>query len=89
MLIIINTNAYSGTAEMEYACSSIPGMDECKRMNSSSFWVIMSNASIRHDYRNYGSMLCNGGQRNFGVSKGYSITFWSRDQRELYKYRCY
>ena len=61
LLILIGTNVYAGNAEMEYACSSIPGMYECKRMNSSSFWVIMSNSSIIHNYQEYGSMLCNGG----------------------------
>jgi hypothetical protein len=89
LLITIPYQAFAGINDMENACESIPGMYECKSMNSSSFWVVISNSSLNHNYQSYGSMLCDGGKRNFNVNKGYSITFWNRNGGELYKYRCY
>ena len=88
-LLLFTSQAFAGKVEMERACESIPGVDECKMMNGFSFWVIMSNSSQNHNYPEYGSLLCHGGQQKFGVKKGYSITFWSRSQRELGKYRCF
>ena len=74
---------------MEKACSSIPGILECERVAQSSFWVFIENQYENHNYDSYGEMLCYGGQKSFGVKIGYSITFWSRNQKELPKYRCY
>jgi hypothetical protein len=35
-------------------------------------------------------MLCNGGQQNFGVKKGYTITFWNAyTKKPIKKFRCF
>jgi len=50
----------------------------------------MSNPNAGHDFDYYGSMLCNGGQQNFGVAKGYTITFWNAyTKKPIKKFRCY
>ena len=87
--IIFSPLSFAGNQEMEKACSSIPGILECKRVAQSSFWVFIENQYQNHNYDSYGEMLCYGGQKNFGVKIGYSITFWSRNRKELAKYRCY
>jgi hypothetical protein len=86
---VFSTISYAGNLEHEKACSSIPGILECKRVAQSSYWVIVENPYQNHNYDKYGELLCYGGQRKFGVKIGYSITFWSRGQKELAKYRCY
>ena len=86
---VLSEASYAGSQEMENACTAIPGIFECKRVAQSSFWVIVEDQYQNHNYGRYGEMLCYGGQRKFGVKVGYSITFWSRNQKELAKYRCY
>ena len=75
-------NAFGGQQEMINACESIPGISECSRPGSSSFWVFMSTPNQPHPYNDYGSMLCNGGATKFGVPKGYSITFWNPNTKK-------
>ena len=88
-LLLFTSQVFAGNAEMETACESVPGMAECKRMNGATFWVIVSSSTLNHNYQHYGSLLCHGGQTEFGVKKGYVITFWSQYQRELAKYSCF
>jgi len=87
--LVFSFVSYAGIPEHEKACSSIPGILECKRVAESSYWVIVENQYQNHNYDEYGELLCYGGQKHFGVKIGYSITFWSRNRKELAKYRCY
>ena len=87
--LVLSPVSFAGNQEMEKACSSIPGILECERVAQSSFWVFIENQYQNHNYDLYGEMLCHGGPKNFGVKIGYSITFWSRNRKELAKYRCY
>ena len=90
LTLIFPLNAFGGQQEMINACESIPGISECSRPGSSSFWVFMSTPNQPHPYNDYGSMLCNGGATKFGVPKGYSITFWNANtKKQLAKFRCY
>jgi len=80
----------AGKYEMEEAAKSIPGILDAAFQAESSFWVIMSDPSVGHDYNYYGSMLCNGGMNNFNVEKGYTITFWNPyTKKPITKFRCY
>ena len=83
-------NATAGKYEMEQAAKSIPGVADAAFQGSSSFWVVMSNPKAGHDFDYYGAMLCNGGKQNFGVAKGYTITFWNAyTKKPIKKFRCY
>ena len=87
---VLSVNAYAGKYEMEQAAKTIPGVADAAFQGSSSFWVVMSNPNSGHDFDYYGSMLCNGGQQNFGVAKGYTITFWNAyTKKPIKKFRCY
>ena len=88
--LLLSGNAYAGKYEMEQAAKTIPGVADAAFQGSSSFWVVMSNPNAGHDFDYYGSMLCNGGQQNFGVAKGYTITFWNAyTKKPIKKFRCY
>ena len=82
LTLIFPLNAFGGQQEMINACESIPGISECSRPGSSSFWVFMSTPNKPHPYNDYGSLLCNGGANKFGVPKGYSITFWNPNTKK-------
>ena len=50
----------------------------------------MSNPNAGHNFDEMGYMICNGGVSNFGVKKGYTITFWNvYTKKEITKFRCY
>src|SRR5210317_206284 len=84
------SNSYAGKYEMEQAAKTIPGVSDAAFQGSSSFWVVISNPNEGHDYDYYGSMLCNGGQQNYGVSKSYTITFLNAyTKKTITKFRCY
>ena len=90
LVLLLSGNAYAGKYEMEQAAKTIPGVADAAFQGSSSFWVVMSNPNAGHDFDYYGSMLCNGGQQNFGVAKGYTITFWNAyTKKPIKKFRCY
>ena len=90
LTLFLFDKAYAGEVEFLQACSNIPGIKECGRPANSSVWVFIENSSAGHNYGSYGSLLCSGGEKNFGFSKGYSITFWDAyNQKQLYKYRCF
>ena len=83
-------NALAGKSDMEQAAKTIPGVGDAAFQGSSSFWVVMTNPNADHDFDYYGAMLCNGGEQNFGVSKGYTITFWNAyTKKPIHKFRCY
>ena len=83
-------NALAGKSDMEQAAKTIPGVGDAAFQGSSSFWVVMTNPNADHDFDYYGAMLCNGGEQNFGVSKGYTITFWKEKKKKpIHKFRCY
>ena len=83
-------NVLAGKSDMEQAAKTIPGVGDAAFQGSSSFWVVMTNPNAGHDFDYYGSMLCNGGEQNFGVSKGYTITFWNAyTKKPIHKFRCY
>jgi hypothetical protein len=88
--LLWSENVFAGKSEMEQAAKSIPGVADAAFQGNSSFWVVMSNPNAGHDFDYYGSMLCNGGQQNFGVAKGYTITFWNAyTKKPIKKFRCY
>jgi hypothetical protein len=74
IFFLLTNFSLAGQYEMEQAAKTIPGVSDAAFQGSSSFWVVISNPNAGHDYDYYGSMLCNGGQQNFGVKKGYTIT---------------
>ena len=88
--LLLSFNAFAGKSEMEQAAKSIPGVADAAFQGSSSFWVVFSNPNAGHDFDQFGYMLCNGGQQNFGVPKGYTITFWNAyTKKPIKKFRCY
>lgn len=75
---------------MIQALKSIPGVADAGWPQEISLWVFMSNPNAGHDFDQMGYLICNGGVTNFGVSKGYSITFWNLyTKKELSKFRCF
>jgi hypothetical protein len=90
IFFLLTNFSLAGQYEMEQAAKTIPGVSDAAFQGSSSFWVVISNPNAGHDYDYYGSMLCNGGQKNFGVKKGYTITFWNAyTEKPIKKFRCY
>ena len=90
LFVFFSNISFAGQYEMEQAAKTIPGFADAASQGGSSFWVIISNPNEPHDYDYYGSMLCNGGQQNFGVKKGYTITFWNAyTEKPIKKFRCY
>tara|TARA_B110000196_G_C21095514_1_gene639827 strand:+ start:173 stop:520 length:348 start_codon:yes stop_codon:yes gene_type:complete len=82
--------SYAGRLEMEKAAKTIPGIADAAFQGNASFWVVMSTPNAQHDYDRYGYMFCNGGEENFGVKKGYTITFWNAyTKKPIKKFRCY
>lgn len=71
-----NTGNNAGESEFLKACSGIPGFAECGRPSSSSVWVFIKNSNARHNYGEYGQLLCDGGESKYNFPKGYVITFW-------------
>ena len=88
--LLFSGNAFAGKYEMEQGAKTIPGVADAAFQGSLSFWVVMSNPNAGHDFDRYGYMLCNGGQQNFGVAKGYVITFWNAyTKKPIKKFKCY
>ena len=73
--IFFSIKAYAGKSDMISALKGIPGVGDASWAQDISLWVVMTNPKGGHDFDQLGSMICNGGVSNFGVKKGYSITF--------------
>ena len=83
-------NAYAGKQDMISALKGIPGVADASWSQSISLWIVMSDPNVGHNFDQMGSMVCNGGVSNFGVKKGYTITFWNRyTKKPITKFRCY
>ena len=89
--IAISTSASAiasdNRTQMEEVLSGIPGVLAAKFIQDVSLWVFMTDKA--HKFDSIGSMICNGGKSKFGVEKGYSITFWNTNKKQLGKFRCY
>ena len=87
---LFNLKAYAGKNEMVSALKEVPGVADAAWPQSISLWVVMSNPNAGHNFDQLGSMICNGGVTNFGVKKGYTITFWNfYTKKPIKKFRCY
>ena len=83
-------NAYAGKQDMIAALKGIPGVADASWSQSISLWIVMSDPNAGHNFDQMGSMVCNGGVSNFGVKKGYTITFWNPyTKKPITKFRCY
>jgi hypothetical protein len=83
-------NAYAGKQDMISALKRIPGVADASWSQSISLWIVMSDPNAGHNFDQMGSMVCNGGVGNFGVKKGYTITFWNPyTKKPITKFRCY
>ena len=83
-------NAYAGKQDMISALKGIPGVADASWSQSISLWIVMSDPNAGHNFDQMGSMVCNGGVSNFGVKKGYTITFWNPyTKKPITKFRCY
>lgn len=90
ILFLLTNFSYAGRLEMEKAAKTIPGIADAAFQGNATFWVVMSTPNAQHDYDRYGYMFCNGGEKKFGVKKGYTITFWNAYTKEpIKKFRCY
>jgi len=89
-LFIFGQNTYAGKQDMITALKGIPGVADASWAQDISLWVVMSNPNAGHNFDQMGSMICNGGVTNFGVRKGYTITFWNPyTKKPITKFRCY
>jgi hypothetical protein len=89
-LFIFGQNTYAGKQDMITALKGIPGVADASWAQDISLWVVMSNPNAGHNFDQMGSMICNGGATNFGVRKGYTITFWNPyTKKPITKFRCY
>ena len=83
-------NTYAGKQDMISALKGIPGVADASWSQSISLWIVMSDPNAGHNFDQMGSMVCNGGVSNFGVKKGYTITFWNPyTKKPITKFRCY
>ena len=79
-----------GKNAMVASIKDIPGVADAGWPQDISLWIFMSNPNAGHDFDRLGYTVCNGAVTNFGVQKGYSITFWNPyNKKEIGKYRCY
>ena len=87
---LLGGNAYAGKQDMISALKGIPGVADASWAQTISLWVVMTNPNGGHNFDQMGSMICNGGVTNFGVRKGYTITFWNPyTKKPITKFRCY
>ena len=90
IFILFSFKVNAGKGDMINALKGIPGVADASWAQDISLWVVMSNPKAGHDFDQLGSMICNGGVSNFGVKKGYSITFWNPyTKKPIGKFRCY
>ena len=83
-------HVFAGKKEMISALKGIPGVADASWAQDISLWIVMANPNARHDFDELGYIMCNGGVKNFGVNKGYSITFWNPyTKKPITKFRCY
>ena len=88
--LLISGNAYAGKQDMISALKGIPGVADASWAQDISLWVVMTDTNAGHNFDQMGSMICNGGVTNFGVRKGYTITFWNPyTKKPITKFRCY
>ena len=88
--LLLSGNAYAGKQDMISALKGIPGVADASWAQTISLWVVMTNPNGGHNFDQMGSMICNGGVTNFGVRKGYTITFWNPyTKKPITKFRCY
>jgi len=88
--LLFGGNAHAGKKEMILGLKGIPGVADASWAQDISLWVVMTNPNAGHDFDQMGYIICNGGVTNFGVSKGYSITFWNPyTKKPITKFRCY
>jgi hypothetical protein len=88
--LVLSGSASAGKYEMEQAAKTIPGVADAAFQGSSSFWVVISNPNAGHDYDYYGFYALQWWTTNYGVSKGYTITFWNPyTKKPITKFRCY
>ena len=88
--LFIFSNSNAGKQDMITALKGIPGVADASWAQDISLWVVMSNPNAGHNFDQMGSMICNGGVSNFGVRKGYTITFWNPyTKKPITKFRCY
>ena len=86
---IIPSILFGGKKQMLEAALAVPGIVYAEFPQDISLWIAMDEPS-GHNYEQYGYLLCEGGQDNFGVPKGYTITFWNRyTKKAISKFRCY
>ena len=90
IFILSAFDAKAGKSDMVSALKGIPGVADADFPQKISLWVVMSNPNAGHDFDQMGYMICNGGVQNFGVQKGYTITFWNMyTKKPIKKFRCY
>ena len=90
LALLLSSNAYAGKQDMISALKGIPGVADASWSQSISLWIVMSDPNAGHNFDQMGSMVCNGGVGNFGVKKGYTITFWNPyTKKPITKFRCY
>ena len=84
------SNFKKGKDAMVASIKDIPGVADAGWPQDISLWIFMSNPNAGHDFDRLGYTVCNGAVTNFGVEKGYSITFWNPyNKKEIGKFRCY
>ena len=82
--------ATGGREKMLEEIKGVPGVADAGWPQKESLWIFMSNPKGGHDFDRLGYTICNGAVANFGVQKGYSITFWNPyNKKEIGKFRCY
>ena len=87
---LFSVKVYAGKEDMISALKGIPGVADADWAQKISLWVVMSNPNAGHNFDQMGSMICNGGVSNFGVKKGYTITFWNAyTKKPIKKFQCY
>ena len=85
-----SSNFKKGKDAMVASIKDIPGVADAGWPQDISLWIFMSNPNAGHDFDRLGYTVCNGAVTNFGVEKGYSITFWNPyNKKEIGKFRCY
>lgn len=83
-------NLTGGKNKQIKSLKQIEGINDASWPQDISLWIVMENPNAGHDFKKLGSMVCNGSVTNFGIQKGYTITFWNLyTKKQIEKYRCY
>ena len=92
--IAIATSAMADSKQtMVDSVATIPGVMMSAWIDADpsnlQYMVFFTNPYAGHNFKKMGNLLCTGGQANFGVEAGYTISFWDpKNKVQVGEFKC-